>query len=1073
MNSYTKALQALNKEQRKAVEAIDGPLLVVAGPGTGKTQLLSTRVAYILKNTDARAGNILCLTFTNKAAVNMKERIVSLTGAAGAKVNTKTFHSFAAEIMNIYPDYFWNAAQLSVAPDTVQLDIIESIVDKLPLDNPLSLKFAGQYTLLNDIQQAINLAKDAGLTPEKLRAIINGNLAYIDQVEERLVEITAARLSAKTTPDLLEKVRDLPEMKIRNFYPLEPLSAVLVSSLEKAVELDSDSGRTTNCGNWKRRWIQTVAGQKGMFAERKRNQWWLALADIYKDYRAALHTRGFYDWADMLVEVISQLEHTPEMLADVQERFSYVMIDEFQDTNPAQLRLAHLVADHESANGSPNLMAVGDDDQAIFKFTGAQISNNMLGFKNTYPHAQIIVLTDNYRSSQKVLDIAEKVIEQAEIRVVDSDPSLSKKLAAVNPPPGLGEVKAEIYTSRELQLSETARQIKKHYRPERSIAVLARNHDSLRRMTAILQQIGVPVRYEQQSNVLDHEIVQQTQLIARLMLAIQTGSKTETNTLIHQIIRHPAWGIDALSLWQLAAENFKSPHWLDMLFKSRDLQLKSIGQWFIALAQQAESQPLPVTIEQVLGLRAVGEFTSPLRAYFTKADKNDSATYFHALSALQLLRSLVHEFAAGGNPTLSDFVRFIDVNHTNNRVVADESPFVTGEHAVQLLTVHKAKGLEFDEVYIIDAIEDNWQPRAGNRKPPANLPLQPVGDDLDDFVRLLYVAVTRAKSSVYVCAYSQDHAGKEVAVSPLVLAAFSQARKINEDSKTKLIEVLEENLRWPALTGGQEKEILKARLEEYSLSVTHLLNFLDVTRGGPAHFREKNLLRLPEAKSPSSSFGTAMHAALETAQKQVNKKQLDLEKVIGVFNRALTAEQLPAHQLKRYKTKGRGLINKLFNELGLTLPAGGLPEQKLRDVRLAQAVINGKLDRVDTAQNQLVITDYKTGRPIDLSTKDKSLALKAYKHRLQLVFYALIAGKHPSYDSYRDIECQMVYLEADSANRLVKPYHPSPKEIASLQELIEIVWNKIQKLDLPDTSGYSPDIDGVLAFQNDLMSARI
>ena len=175
---YDQQYKSLNQAQKEAVDNIEGPLLVIAGPGTGKTQLLAMRVANILRTTDTNPSNILCLTFTNKASVNMKERVIGLAGGNSGKTVVKTFHSFAAEIMNTYPDYFWNAAALNVAPEAIQLDIIESIVSDLPLDNPLALRFAGQFTLVNDIQRSIGLAKDAGLTPDKLRAIVETNLSY-------------------------------------------------------------------------------------------------------------------------------------------------------------------------------------------------------------------------------------------------------------------------------------------------------------------------------------------------------------------------------------------------------------------------------------------------------------------------------------------------------------------------------------------------------------------------------------------------------------------------------------------------------------------------------------------------------------------------------------------------------------------------------------------------------------------------------------------------------------------------------------------------------------------------------
>lgn len=1067
---FRAAYEQLNDEQRRAADALDGPVLVVAGPGTGKTQLLSTRVANILHETDTKPANVLCLTYTNKAAINMKERIIRLSGPEGTRLPVKTFHSFAGEIMNLYPDYFWNAARLSVAPDSVQLEIIESIVSRLPLDNPLALKFAGQYTLLKDIKQAISLAKDAGLTPDKLRAIIEVNLAYIDEIEAPLVAILEQRLSAKNLGDLQTKLSALPQQPIDEMvYPLTSLSTVLMEGLNEAIAQDEDTGKTTYTGVWKKRWLQTEAGQKGLLAERRRNGWWLELTNVYDSYLEQMHGRGFYDYADMLVEVIAQLEQHPEVLADLQERFNYVLIDEFQDTTPAQLRLAHLVADHYTAGGQPNLMVVGDDDQAIYKFSGAEL-NNMLGFKRRYPAATIIVLTKNYRSSQAVLDSARRVIEQAENRLVKQDKSLSKQLVAAAPPKDRGAVRALSYASRELQLSLIARDIQAAYQSDREIAVLARGHDSLIQIAGLLQQLGVPMRYEQQSNVLDHDIISQIYLLAQLLEAIQNGDREQANALIHQVIRHPMWGIEPSLLWQLAVDNHTKQDWLNALLASRSAELAAIGQWFIWLAAQADNQPLAVTLEYLIGLRHTKAFTSPIRRYFVEANAELANQYFHSLSAIQLLRALVHDFAKNNEPTLDALVRFIDINRTNGLVVADESPFITGEHAVQLLTVHKAKGLEFDAVYIIDAVEANWQPRAGARKPPANLPLQPAGDDLDDYVRLMYVALTRAKASLTITAYYQDHAGKDVAVSPIVQSAFDIVW-LTETDKSKLIEVLEENLRWPNLSGGQEQAILKAQLETYSLSVTHLLNFLNLKQGGPQYFKERNLLRLPEAKSVSLAYGTAMHAALETAQRLTNSDKFTLAKVIKDFSQSLEGEQLQAAEYQRFNQQGQHVLTRLFNDYGYQLPAGSLPEQELSGVRLGEARLRGKLDRVDLGENTILIIDYKTGQPLSsFDTQDKTQALKAHNQKLQLVFYALLAAEHPRFSHYQNASGQMVYVEADNARNLDRAYTPSKDDIERLKQLITVVWRRIMALDFPDASSYSPDLAGVLAFEANLIS---
>ncbi len=456
--TYQQALQQLNAAQTKAVKTIDGPVMVIAGPGTGKTQLLSMRVAYILRHTDADPSNILCLTFTNKAAVNMRERLYRLVGPESRHVTVKTFHSFAADIMNTYADHFWQGAPLTAAPDAVQLEVIRSILAELPLDNPLASSFAGTFTQIEQVKQALKLAKEAGLTPDKLRHTITANLEYIDHIEPQIIDILQAPLNAKKLSDIINKLAQLPPQTKLTDNLLLPLDTVLQESLAAAVLLDEPIGKTTHTGAWKRRWLQTENGQKGMFDERRRNNWWLAISEVYKLYRDRLHARGYYDYADMLIEVIQQLQNHADMRANLQERYSYVLIDEFQDTNAAQLRLAHVIADHYSNNNRPNLMAVGDDDQSIFAFNGAELSN-MLGFQRTYPDTTVIVLEDNYRSSQAILDTAKDIIEQAEDRLVNRDKTITKHLRAQNAPTQSSIISHISYPTHQHQQSEVARTI--------------------------------------------------------------------------------------------------------------------------------------------------------------------------------------------------------------------------------------------------------------------------------------------------------------------------------------------------------------------------------------------------------------------------------------------------------------------------------------------------------------------------------------------------------------------------------------------------------------------------------------
>lgn len=1113
----------LNSAQREAIEYIDGPLLVVAGPGTGKTQLLSSRVAHILQNTDTLAKNILCLTFTNKAALNMKQRLLDITDGKARDVDVKTFHSFASEIMNIYPDYFWNGARLSTAPDAVQQEIIQNILSDLPLKNPLALKFYGKFTSVSDVLQGLKLAKEAGLTPEKLEAIINANLAYIGVVEKDLVSILSDRLNYKKLAEFQAQIHALPDQNIDDYLtPLVSLSTTIKESLAQAINQDTDTGKTKNTGEWKKRWIQTVNGDKGMFTERRRNDWWLHLADVYAKYRKDLHSRGYYDYSDMLVEVLTQIENNPELLASVQEQFNYVMIDEFQDTNAAQLRLAHLVSDHHTTESKPNIMAVGDDDQSIFKFNGAELSN-MLHFRRSYPSAKTVVLKENYRSTQDILDLSEKIVNQASDRLVLRDATLDKHLIS-KVDSQKSAIKHLTYHTQDEQLHDIAKKIAKNYSADSTTAIIARGHASLIRIASLLIAQNVPLNYEQQRNILDHPIIQQISLLSTICSAINNGEIELLNSALASTLRHPMWGIEAKELWRLAVKNYSGADWLQSLLDHKDQKIATHGVFLLELAKLTVDENLSVAFEYVIGLREVNEVLdlrktsqlpesirgdsegsfsdrgepvssskeetellcasgdsgvtgilrkssrSPVYTYYVQNRKSDPNEYLHGLSAIRTLRGLVAEYSSNKSATLEDFTNFITLEQNSGAVINDESPFVTGEHAVSLLTVHKAKGLEFDDVYIVDAVENNWQPRVGGRKPPANLPLQPSGDDMDDYVRLMFVAVTRARSNLTISSFNSDISGRETLPTPLISSVLEGEHTKSDVSP---IEILETSISWPRLDTLDKKLLLKARMQNYSLSVTHLLNFLDVTSGGPAKFLERNLLRLPEVKTSSLAYGSAMHSALETAQKLVNTDAFGLKKVILAYEKALESEHLPSSEEHRYKKHGRENLEHLFNDKFLVLEKGSAPEQNITDIFIGDTRVSGKLDRIDQADNRLIVSDYKTGTPLNsFETKAENLAVKAWKQRTQLIFYAMLLQNSTRFETKnKDIVGQMIYLEADNQKDFIRKYAPSAEEIERLAKLTQGVWTKIINLDLPDITKYPQTYTGIVQFEEDLLNS--
>ena len=319
MNSFDSAYKKLNKAQKQAVDTIEGPVLVVAGPGSGKTQILSLRVGKILKETQVLPSNILCLTFTESATINMRKRLASFIGTEAYRVAIHTFHNFCVDIMQRYPEYFYGGAFFSPVDELAQTQILQSIFEALPHNHPLRGFHPEQgFVYLKDVRSVIGILKKAGVLPGEFKKIIEHNKKYIAEVHKILQPLCAEKIGKgsvekyKEAALALEVLGKKAEKDFQSQY-FQNIPATISLRLKRAVEQAEEGEKTAPLTAWKSQWMKKNDAGEQIFKDSAYVEKMLALADIYESYRGIMQTKGYYDFDDMILDVISVLEHSPAL----------------------------------------------------------------------------------------------------------------------------------------------------------------------------------------------------------------------------------------------------------------------------------------------------------------------------------------------------------------------------------------------------------------------------------------------------------------------------------------------------------------------------------------------------------------------------------------------------------------------------------------------------------------------------------------------------------------------------------------------------------------------------------------
>lgn len=1099
----------LNKAQRQAVDTIEGPVMVIAGPGTGKTQLLALRAANILQKTDTAPQNILCLTYTEVGARNMRERLSQLIGKEAYDIRISTYHGFGSELIRQHADYFQLTGNEQAIDAIGQIKLMHTIYETLPATNPLWRS----EVYAKDVLHFISEAKRALLTPSDIRAVADANDAYIEQVNKviRTTLSQFSRMNKAAASDFESFFTALQAVKYNKQLPkaVMPLHGMLLLDFANALEQYHQSGKTNSLTIFKNKWLTKNTNNLWELVGSKENRKLRGAADIYELYMAALTSQHLFDYDDMIHRAIQGLETYDDLRYSLHEQYLYIMLDEFQDTNRAQLRLVELLTNNPVNGGRPNILAVGDDDQAIYSFQGAELSN-MLQFVNMYQDVAIINLAENYRSHNDILSTAHGVARTIEERLSTTLGTNQKQLiamASVEP----ATIQRHQFKSDIAQYDWVAKRIATliaNNVPAQEIAVIAPKHKFLEPLVPYLMAKNIPVRYEKRENVLEDKHITELLAMAELIAALAHPDNKRADSLWPVVLSADYWRIPTSTIWQISWEHYDTSIRQEAAssWQSRMMQhptLEPIALFFARLASMQQQETLESMLDYMVGTQALplhepafATYTSPyFEYYFGKAAQEKSPTQFvTTLSNLTVLRQHLRQYRRDQEQPLKlmDLLEFdADYNAAGEKLL-NTNPYHSADTAVQLMTAYGAKGLEFGTVFIVAANDDVWGMKSrsvhSNISLPANLQyIRRAGMTKDEKKRLFYVALTRAKHSLFLTSYSHNFAGKTT--EPLEFLAESSEKSLTlpphaqniiyNDSDAPSIAALQHH--WTsrhaqATHTAELKDMVLPRLDSFQLSATHLNAFTDLIYAGPESFFINTVLRFPKAPTADNLFGSAIHETLESLQHRLAKQgELpDTDQAIELFGTKLHAKALSKNDYERLFTRGSQALAQFLPWWWHNFIPTAHAEYSFRHEGsfIGEAHLAGNIDQlvIDPDAKTIRVIDFKTGKPHSRWTKD----IKAHKYQQQLIFYKLLVEQSHSFRGYNVDEAALVFVEPDPITDTMHelPIQFNNEDIERTKLLIAAVWHRIMTLDLPDTSDFSKDIKGVLAFEDWLIGTH-
>ncbi len=902
----------LNPEQKQAVDTIDGPVFVMAGPGTGKTQILTLRIANILKQTDVEPENILALTFTNAAAYNMRERLTSIIGAEAAhRVYISTFHSFAEDMIRRYSESFPEYLGSRLVSPIEKIEILEKILDSL--ETKYFSVFKRREGTLKSIEFALGKIKSEGLSPEEF--------------EQRIEE--------QYTLDL-----DHPDMFYKRAY-----------------------------GEFKKGDLKPLAVRK-LDQQKEKN---LELAQVYRAYQETMLAERLYDFNDVIVSMVHGLGAEQTLFqTELQEQFHYMLVDEHQDTNDAQNAIIHGLINNPVWEGKPNIFVVGDSKQAIYRFAGASEES----FKKllTYLTDPVVIgLGHNYRSHQGVLDTSHSLITKSEHH--QNEQQLKAFFEHE------GGIEYRQWSDYKMEMLFVALDIKQRIENGENpneIAVLYRNNKDASEIRRLLDVMGINYKDFSKKNLLEDP-----QMLKLFLLLRATYNVLDNEAVARSLY------IDFLEFNVFDIQK--------ILHSSRNARGEYNKSIYGIISDQKKL--LDMGIEEAQANRFT-EYAEKLAALKHQSENTDFVSFFsdfiresgflkailaHANSSRELskIEKLFDEIKKEGGSrnsfTFDDFMNYLSVMKHHGITMNVTHTLSDG---VSLMTFHGSKGLEFDTVYIIKAL--------AKRKMGREIKL-PFGDftdgETEDERRLFYVALTRTRKNCLISSAIFDQEGREKTrlqyIDELSGCEMIETESWEQEHKDQLeLFFAESNEHIVSLL---DQDYIRERFLSNKLSVSALNNYFE----SPLKYFFRNLIFLPEARSPFLDFGNLMH---ETMERFFDACKADQEiKDQAFLQTCLDTSIERNHLYEEYRSKASDMLTAYYQNYKDTF---SVPvENEFRIPAIPFELDNGEtihltgvVDKITRdEEGRITVWDYKTGRSYSEMDKGRKEKLKR-----QAVFYKLL-----------------------------------------------------------------------------------